>query len=238
MRVDQGALSHPYGVGEASGDTTLSEKAHVKDEADRFRLLVENVTDYAICMLDLSGKVLSWNQGAARFKGYSEAEIVGQHFSIFYSEQDCKNRIPERNLTIAREEGRFESEDWRLRKNGERFWAHVVIDPVRDHQGRLIGFAKISRDLTDRYLAQQSMRRSEEQFRLLVQNVTDYAIFMLNPDGTVANWNLGAQRIKLYLPEEIIGKHFSCFYTAEDRASDQPAYALKTVRDPRRCIWR
>ena len=115
-------------------------------------------------------------------------------------------------------EGKFEDEGWRVRKDGSQFWASVVIDPIRDDPGKLIGFAKITRDITERKAAQEALRESEERFRLLVQGVTDYAIYMLSPAGEVTNWNAGAERIKGYTRDEILGKHFSCFYTEEDRA--------------------
>jgi PAS domain S-box-containing protein len=196
---------------------------------ERFRLLVQSVTDYAIFMLDPEGVVVSWNAGAQRFKGYEADEIIGQNFARFYTEEDRAADLPRRVLRTAAEEGRFEAEGWRVRKDGSRFWASVVIDPILD-DGKLIGFAKITRDLTDRRAAADALRRSEERFRLLVQNVTDYAIYMLDPDGRVTNWNAGAQRIKGYRPGEIIGEHFSRFYTEEDRAAGLPQLGLETAR--------
>ncbi|AMS18547.1 hybrid sensor histidine kinase/response regulator [Pseudomonas chlororaphis] len=198
----------------------------VLDE-DRFRLLVEAVVDYAIYMIDPQGIVTSWNAGARRFKGYQEAEILGAHFSCFYTPEDRQAGLPERALNTALTEGRFEGEGWRVRKDGTRFWCHVVIDPIRDSSGQLLGFAKITRDLTERKIAEETLRQSEQQFRLLVQSVTDYAIYMLDPDGRVSSWNLGAQRIKGYLPQEIIGEHFSRFYTEQDRLDGVPRRALE-----------
>jgi PAS domain S-box-containing protein len=193
---------------------------------DRYRLLVEAITDYAIYMLDQDGYVSSWNPGARRFKGYEAAEIIGQHFSKFYTEEDRNAGKPARALAIAAQEGRFENEGWRVRKDGTIFWVHVVIDPIRDPSGELLGFAKITRDLTERKMAQDTLANSEQQFRILVEGVSDYAIYMLDREGRVSNWNTGAQRIKGYKPEEIVGSHFSRFYTPEDVASGEPAKGL------------
>ncbi|KIQ60398.1 MULTISPECIES: hybrid sensor histidine kinase/response regulator [Pseudomonas] len=197
------------------------------NQEQRFRLLIDAVVDYAIYMTDPSGIITSWNSGARRFKGYEEAEILGEHFSRFYTDQDRAAGLPQRALETAVREGRFEGEGWRVRKDGTLFWSHVVIDPIIDNQsGELLGFAKITRDLTDRKMAEETLKQSEQQFRLLVQSVTDYAIYMLGPDGQVTNWNQGAQRIKGYLPAEAIGQHFSMFYTPEDRAAGEPQRAL------------
>ena len=203
-------------------------EAPLTDEG-RYRLLIESVTDYAIYMLDPDGIITSWNRGAQRFMGYEPAEILGEHFSKFYTEEDCQTGLPERALRTAESEGRFEHEGWRLRKDGSRFWAHVIIDPIRHESGRLLGFAKITRDLTERKRAEERLRQSEQQFMLLVQGVTDYAIYMLDPKGYVSSWNAGAQRIKGYTADEIVGQHFSRFYTEEDRASGLPQTALEVA---------
>ncbi len=200
----------------------------------RYRMLIDAVTDYAIYMLDPDGIVTSWNPGAKRFKGYEESEIIGKHFSRFYTEEDRNSGLPGRSLQIADREGKFENEGWHVRKDGSKFWAYVVIDPIRDSAGRLVGFVKITRDLTERRKAEIALHESQEQFRLLVQGVTDYAIYMLNPLGFVSSWNAGAQRIKGYAPGEIIGRHFSCFYTAEDRKAGMPQRAIEVAsRDGR-----
>ncbi|WP_460119366.1 hybrid sensor histidine kinase/response regulator [Pseudomonas sp. H3_G09] len=196
-------------------------------EDSRCRLLIDAVVDYAIYMIDPDGTITSWNSGAKRFKGYEEAEIIGEHFSRFYTPEDRANGMPQRALDTAIREGRFEGEGWRVRKDGTHFWSHVVIDPIIDPNGQLLGFAKITRDLTDRKMAEETLKQSEQQFRLLVQGVTDYAIYMLSPEGCVSNWNQGAQRIKGYLPEEIIGQHFSIFYTPEDRELGEPQHSLE-----------
>lgn len=200
-----------------------------RTEEGRYRLLVEAVTDYAIYMLDPDGVVTSWNAGARRFSGYEPGEIIGSHFSQFYSEDDRQSGLPARALEIAAREGKFEDEGWRIRKDGTRFWAQVIIDPIRASSGELIGYAKITRDLTERRKAEETLRQSQEQFRLLVQGVTDYAIYMLDPTGRISSWNPGAQRIKGYSPKEIIGEHFSRFYTPEDRQAGEPQRALQVA---------
>ncbi|MGO7333594.1 PAS domain S-box protein [Rhizobium leguminosarum] len=200
------------------------------DEEGRFRLLVDAITDYAIYMLSPEGIVTSWNAGAQRFKGYKPSEILGEHFSRFYLPEDRAAGLPQRALATAEEHGRFEGEGWRRRKDGSRFWAHVVIDPIRRPSGELIGYAKITRDLTERRAAENAIRQSEEQFRRLVQGVSDYAIYMLDPNGNVSSWNFGAERIKGYRPQEIIGQHFSTFYTPEDREAGLPETALGIAR--------
>ena len=202
---------------------------------NRFELLVQSVTDYAIYMLDADGVVVSWNAGAERFKGYAADEIIGQHFSRFYTPEDQATGIPALALYTADHDGRFEAEGWRVRKDGTQFWANVVIDPIRDAQdGQLLGFAKVTRDLTKRRAVQEALRSSEERFRLLVESVTDYAIYMLDPVGTITNWNMGAERFKGYKAEEILGQNFARFYSEEDRMAGLPSRALHTAeRDGR-----
>lgn len=196
---------------------------------NRYQLLVEAITDYAIYMLDPTGLVTSWNPGAERFKGYKAEEVIGTHFSRFYTEEDREADAPAGALRQAVEEDRFEAEGWRVRKDGSRFWAHIIIDPIRSSTGDLLGFAIITRDLTERRETQEAIRGSSEQLRLLVEGVTDYAVYMLDRRGHVMNWNTGAQKIKGYRPEEIIGQHFSRFYTLDDRDADAPAFALETA---------
>ena len=195
----------------------------------RFRILVQGVTDYAICMVDPGGIVTNWNTGAERIKGYTADEIVGQHISRFYGREDRAAGLPARGLATAAREGRYETEGWRVRKDGTRFWAAVVLDAIHDPGGDLIGFAKITRDITERRQAQDRLRESERQFRLLVNGVTDYALFMLDPNGIVTSWNVGAERIKGYTAAEIIGQHFSRFYTVSERAAGVPTRALQTA---------
>jgi PAS domain S-box-containing protein len=177
-----------------------------------YQLLVESVQDYAIFALDPAGNVLSWNAGAKRLKGYTREEIVGRNFSTFYPPEDLAAGKPAWELEVAAREGRLEDEGWRLRKDGSRFWANVVITALREASGALVGFAKVTHDLTERRRTMEALRESEERFRLMVQSVRDYAIFMLDPDGFVTSWNEGAQRIKGYTEQEIVGRHFSVFY--------------------------
>jgi PAS domain S-box-containing protein len=225
------ALEHETGRRVKSVGMPLKEAGSIAGLSDdaRFRLLVEAVTDYAIYMLDPAGVVSSWNPGAERAKGYTADEIIGKNFSQFYTDEDRRSGLPQRALDTAAREGRFEHEGWRVRKDGTRFWAHVIIDPIRTPDGELIGFAKITRDLSQQKYSRDALRRSEERFSLLVQGVTDYAIYMLDPTGHVSNWNVGAYRIKGYTAEEIVGQHFSRFYTPEDRAAGEPANALETA---------
>jgi PAS domain S-box-containing protein len=194
---------------------------------DRFRLLVESVVDYGIFMLDLDGRIASWNSGAEHINGYFAEEIIGRHFSIFYRPEEVASGKCEQELAIALREGRFEEEGWRLRKDGSRFWASVVITAVRDHEGELIGFGKVTRDLTERREAQEELRRSEERLRLLITSVKDYAIFVLDPKGHVLTWNPGAERLKGYAAREIIGQHFSRFYPEEDVRAGKCEYELE-----------
>ncbi|MCJ9669239.1 PAS domain S-box protein [Neorhizobium sp. BETTINA12A] len=199
-------------------------------DEERYRLLVDSITDYAIYMIDPEGKIASWNPGAQRVKGYEAWEILGEHFSRFYTPEDRLARAPEHALRTAATEGRFEKEAWRVRKDGSRFWAHVIIDPIWSRSGELLGFAKVTRDLTERKRAETELRLSEEKFQILVQGVTDYALYMLDPDGRVSNWNSGATRIKGYTADEIVGQHFSQFYTPEDRERGEPNRSLETAR--------
>ncbi|ALK98176.1 histidine kinase [Massilia sp. WF1] len=201
----------------------------VLSDERRYQYLISGINDYAIYMLDPQGHVSSWNAGANRFKGYVAQEILGEHFSRFYTDEDRATGLPARALATALKEGKYESEGWRVRKDGTRFWAHVVIDPIYNEDGVLLGFAKVTRDVTERKKAEDKLRESEQRFRLLVQGVTDYAIYMLSPEGVVTNWNSGAERIKGYAFAEIVGSHFSRFYTAEEQAAGVPKRALSTA---------
>ena len=202
-----------------------------RETPETFRLLVEGVQDYAIFMLDGAGRVSTWNSGAERIKGYRAEEIVGQHFSRFYPPEAIAEGKPARLLAIAARDGRVEDEGWRMRKDGTRFWADVILTALRDSEGAVVGFAKVTRDLTERKEAQDALHRSEQTFQLLVESVRDYAIFMLDPDGRIASWNAAAERIKGYSAQEIIGEHFSIFYPPEDVAQGKPRWELESAQN-------
>src|SRR5690348_14939840 len=209
-------------------DRIAAQRALSESEG-RFRLMVENVTDYAIYMLDPNGVIVNWNAGAERMKGYKAEEIIGNHFSRFYSKEERQAGLPAKVLETAAKEGHHQDEGWRIRKDGSRFWASVEIDAIRDPEGRLIGFGKVTRDVSERRAAQEALRSSERQFRLLMDGIRDYAIYMLDPSGVISSWNAGAERIKGYSANEIIGHHFSRFYTEADRAAGAPVRALVTA---------
>jgi PAS domain S-box-containing protein len=216
-------------------------KEELRQSEERFKLLVESVREYAIFMLDPGGHVLTWNAGAERFKGYRADEIIGQHFSRFYPPEALARGVPEQELQVATETGVFEDEGWRVKKDGSLFWASVVVTAMRNTEGKLIGFAKVTRDLTQRRAHEEDSRRTEERFRLLVEGVSEYAIFMLDPNGRVSTWNSGAQRIKGYTADDIIGQHFSIFYPEDARQSGWPDHELQIAAETGKFIdtgWR
>ena len=221
------------GFAKITRDMTEQRAAHQEllESERRFRYLVDGVVDYAIYMLDVNGLVVNWNRGAERAKGYKSEEIVGRHFSAFYTDEDRDRGVPQQALEQARREGRWEAEGWRVRKDGSRFWASVVIDAIYDDDGRHIGFAKITRDISERKAVQEALAQSERQFRMLVAGVVDYALIMLDPNGVITNWNAGAEHIKGYTAREIVGEHMSRFYTDEEKAAGIPALALKTAAE-------
>ncbi len=196
------------------------------ESSDLYRLLVDRVRDYAIFALDTTGHVLSWNAGAQRLKGWAANEIIGRHFSTFYPDYDIASGKPAYELEAAIRDGRFEDEGWRIRKDGSRMWANVIITALIEDEGEHLGFAKVTRDLTDRRAAEEALRASEERFRMLVQGVKDYAIFMLDPGGHVVSWNEGAESITGYTASEIMGKHFSIFYPTKEIENGKPAFEL------------
>ena len=207
-------------------DALAADGIDRKDE-QRFRLLVESNRDYAILLLDREGYVRSWNAGAQRIKGYSADEIIGRHFSSFYPPEAVERQHPQYELRVAAEQGRYEEEGWRVRKDGSLFWANVVITALRNASGELVGFGKVTRDLTHRREHEEALRESEERFRLLVEGVAEYAIFMLDANGHVVTWNAGAERINGYTAGEIIGRHFSIFYPKDAFDIGWPEHELQ-----------
>jgi PAS domain S-box-containing protein len=216
------------GEGSTSEGRVASKRIEELTDAQRLQLLIDGVVDYAVYLISPEGLVVSWNSGAKRLKGYEPGEIIGKPYATFFSAEDRERGVPQQALETAARVGRFETEGWRVRKDGTRFWALAVIDAVSD-RGELIGFAKITRDITERELARQELIASEGRFRRLVDAVVDYAIFQLDPTGIVVTWNAGAQRIKGYAASDIVGRHFSAFYSEEDQKAGVPAKALATA---------
>ncbi|MGW8390367.1 PAS domain S-box protein [Pseudoduganella sp. HUAS MS19] len=207
----------------------INEAPALESLSTRYQLLVSSISDYAIYMMDTEGRVSSWNAGAQRFNGFSEKEILGTHFSRFHTAEDQQAGLAKRALSTALKDGRFECEGWRMRKDGSLFWASVVIDPIYTPEGEHVGFANVTRDITERKRVMEALRESEQSFRLLVQGVIDYAIYMLSPQGLITNWNQGGQRIKGYAPEEVLGTHYRRFFTEDDKAAGVPERALEVA---------
>src|ERR687897_3866669 len=234
------------------GESSRPTHEILRESEERFRLLVEGVKDYAIFMLDADGYITTWNIGAQRIKGYESEEIIGEHFSIFYTDEDIERGHPDEELRIAAADGSYEEEGIRVRKDGAHFWASVLITALRDEEGNLRGFAKVTRDITERKRFGEELRRlneglgegvkertaqleatlaelrsSEERYRLLVESTEDYAIFMVDREGRVADWNVGAERIFGYREEEMVGKPVSILFTPEDVQSGAPEEELR-----------
>jgi PAS domain S-box-containing protein len=221
--------------GDVAGLTMIcrdaGEEQAQRESERRLRLMLDCVRDYAICFVSPSGTVADWNEGAAQVTGYRAQEIVGRHFGCFYTAAKRRAGEPARALEIARSEGAYECEGWRLRKDGGRFWAWVMIDAVHDEAGEIVGFANVMRDITERRVAQEALRESERQFRLLVNGVADHALYMLDPNGIIVSWNAGAERIKGYTADEVIGQHYSKFFTESDRMAGLPVRGLYSAME-------
>lgn len=212
---------------EGRHDVTEEDSDLGRGHEQALSLFVDITVDYAIVTFDPAGLVTTWNAGAERIYGHTRAEIVGKHFSVFYPPDDIAAKTPQADLDAAARNGRFEGDCWHLRKDGARFCANVVLIALREPTGRMLGFGMVSRDITAHRRAEQALRESEERFRLVFEHTLDYGLFMLDPDGLVASWNAGAERIQGYKAGEIIGRHFSVFYTEEARARQWPQFELE-----------
>lgn len=235
MKIQNGVGFNVFVMVETQKEIVNSklDKKYNLDAPSFYKIAISQIVDYGIFMLDSEGYISTWNPGAQRIKGYSAEEIIGKHFSTFYTEEDKENSKPIYELNVAIQDGRFEDEGWRIRKDGTRFWANVIITPVYIEK-ELVGYVKVTRDLTQRKMAEETLKESKERYKLLLDETMDYAIFLLDTKGRIATWNIGAQRIKGYTADEIIGKHFSIFYTQEAKDTHYPDYELKkAVEDGR-----
>jgi len=229
LRKDGSTFPMNLSVGEAKQDGSsifvgiihdLTDRARaeqtLRDSERSFRLLVEGVADYAIYMLDLGGRVTSWNSGAQRIKQYAAPEILGQHFREFYTEEDRASGEPERNLEAALHHGRFEAEDWRLRKDGSRFWASVIIDPIRGDQGHLIGYVKITRDITERRRAEQAIREAAARINVLIETAVD-GVILIDARGRIETFNPACEKLFGYAAAEVVGQNVKMLMPAPYR---------------------
>lgn len=206
-----------------------------------YHRMIEEIQDYAIIVLDKNGYIQNWNKGAEKIKRYTEEEIIGKHFSIFYLEDDLKHNLPQRLLNQAGTSGVASQEGWRKRKDGSKFWGSITITAIHDEDRSVIGFCKVTRDLTDRKQAEDNLRISEERYHQMIAEVQDYAIILLSVDGVIENWNAGAEKIKGYSSQEIVGRNFQIFYTPEDRVKGLPMHLLSTAKEAGRAVhegWR
>jgi PAS domain S-box-containing protein len=223
----------------------LTEKKQAEDRLkmseERYHKMVAEVQDYAIILLDENGIIRNWNVGAQKIKGYTSSEIVGRSFETFYSKEDQQKGLPKQLLETARTQGRAVHEGWRVRKDGTRFWGAVVITALHGQDHKVIGFSKVTRDLTERKTAEDKLQMSEERYHKMIAEVQDYAIILLNENGIVQNWNAGAEKIKGYTADEIVGQSFEKFYTPEDQKSGLPAKLLNTAKEEGKAVqegWR
>jgi PAS domain S-box-containing protein len=219
--------------------------------ADASRLLEENfsrliaeVEDYAIILLNTDGIIVSWNKGAEKIKGYFASEIIGRSYKIFYPKEDVARDLPDMLLNDAREKGKANQEGWRVKKDGTRFWGSVTITALHDDARNITGFLKVTRDLTERKIAEdrhsnyleelrlknEELKKGEEKYHKMVSEVQDYAIILLDVNGKVQDWNKGAEKLKGYKTQEILGKSFRLFYPIEDKESNLPEKLLDEAR--------
>ncbi len=204
--------------------------AALSESQERLRMVVENAREYAIFSLDPQRNITTWNSGAEAILGWSENEILGQSADIIFTAEDRANDVAGQEMQTALKKGRAEDERWHLRKDGSRFWASGVMMPMRDMQNQITGFVKIFRDQTQSRFDEEARREAEERFRILVDSVQDYAIFLLDAEGFITSWNQGAARIKGYTEEEVIGQHVSLFYTTDEITDNLPQKEMATAR--------
>lgn len=257
-----GAIDMLVDVSDIKGDTQQESTAglHQTIEAlrrseERYYRMIAEVQDYAIILLSREGIIENWNKGAEKIKGYTEQEALGKSFRMFYSQEDQAAGLPDRLLQTAFQDGKANHEGWRVRKDGTRFWGSISITALHDGSGDVIGFSKVTRDLTERrsievkmqryaeelLLKNELLRQSEERYHRMVSEVEDYVIILISPDGIIENWNRGAQKIKGYSADEIVGKHFSIFYSEADRKKGVPEGLLAEAKQKGRALhegWR
>ncbi|MGD0479307.1 MAG: PAS domain S-box protein [Terracidiphilus sp.] len=216
----------------------------IADIGERYRLLVKSVTEYALYMLDRDGRVVTWNAGAQRMKGYAAEEILGRNYSIFFLPEDVEAGVPALELEEATREGRYEIEAWRLRKDGTKFWAMITLTAIHGSQGELRGFAKVTRDMTARRAAEEALRARNaelERNRIILENVREYAIFTLDAKGLINSWGPGARNVIQYRAEEVLGRHYSLAFTPEEVAAGKPRQEMEEAERHGSCeteSWR
>jgi PAS domain S-box-containing protein len=206
-------------------------QGNFKNTTDVYQRMVEEVQDYAIILMDKEGIIRNWNKGAQKIKQYTAAEIIGKHFSIFYLPEDLAINLPKKLMDEASQAGRATQEGWRKRKDGSKFWGSITITALHDDANDVIGFSKVTRDLTEKKINEDNLRLSEERYHQMIAEVQDYAIILLSVDGIIENWNVGAEKIKGYAASEVIGKKFDLFYTEEARNDKLPDKLLNVARE-------
>ncbi len=217
------------------------KKNYKQDNNELYHRMIEEIQDYAIILLDKNGFIRNWNKGAEKIKLYTESEIIGKHFSIFYLQEDLDNNLPQKLINEATTTGRAAQEGWRKRKDGSKFWGSITITAIHDDEQNVIGFSKVTRDLSDKKETEDALKLSEERYHRMIAEVQDYAIILLDENGNIQNWNVGAEKIKGYKSEEIIGKHFSIFYPKKDQDNNLPGQLLQVAREKGKAIhegWR
>jgi len=222
-------------------DQKKKARGDFADRNDLYKKMIEEIQDYAIILMDKEGIIQNWNKGAEKIKQYSEAEIVGKHFSTFYLKEDLDINLPQRLIDEAKNNGRAIQEGWRKRKDGTRFWGSITITALHDDNNSVIGFCKVTRDLSEKKQTEEKLRASEERYHQMIAEVQDYAIILLNTEGIIENWNAGAESIKGYTAGEAVGKKFSMFYTEEDRKNNLPDKLLNQARTTGKAVqegWR